>query len=146
MDHGKRGTTIRATWLAIESQFLSNREKRALYLDDKFRTFVQGDLSITDYCHHIKSMADALGNLGEQVSDRTLVLNIIRGLNEKFAAVGRDIWRSCPLRSFLEARDDLVLEELTMVPPSLTLSMALLTGINIGSSSHPSFGTTMKAV
>ncbi|XP_066358125.1 uncharacterized protein [Miscanthus floridulus] len=80
-------------------------------------------------------MADVLGDLGETVSDRTLVLNIIHGLNEKFAAVGRDIRRSRPLPSFLEARDYLLLEELTMASPASTLSTALLTGVNTGSSS-----------
>ncbi|XP_012698986.1 uncharacterized protein LOC101779675 [Setaria italica] len=138
MDRGERDTTGCATWLAIEMQFLGNWETRALYLDAKFRTFVQSDLSITDYCRRFKSMADALGDLGEQVSDRTLILNIIRGLNEKFAAVGRNTWCSRPLHSFLEARDDLLLEELTMAPPSSTPSTALLTGVNIGSSSRPS--------
>ncbi|XP_072147853.1 uncharacterized protein [Setaria viridis] len=138
MDRGERDTTGCATWLAIEMQFLGNRETRALYLDAKFRTFVQSDLSITDYCRRFKSMADALGDLGEQFSDRTLILNIIRGLNEKFAAVGRNTWCSRPLHSFLEARDDLLLEELTMAPPSSTPSTALLTGVNIGSSSRPS--------
>ena len=76
-----RNSTARAAWRAIESQFFSNHETRALYLDPKFRNFVQGDLSITDYCRELKRMADMLGNLGEVVTDRTLVLNLIRGLN-----------------------------------------------------------------
>lgn len=90
-----------------------------------------------DYYHRFKSMADALSDLGEQVSDHTLILNILCSLDEKFAAVGRDIQRSRPLPSFLEARDDLLLEELSMVSPSSTPSTALLTGVNTGSSSYP---------
>ena len=50
MARGAQGATARSTWLAIEAQFLGNREARALHLDARFRTFVQGDLSITDYC------------------------------------------------------------------------------------------------
>ncbi|XP_072148574.1 uncharacterized protein [Setaria viridis] len=46
-----------------------------------FRTFVQGDLSVTDYCCRLKAMADALDELGEPVTDRSLVINVIRGLN-----------------------------------------------------------------
>ena len=38
-------------------------EQRALYLSATFRNFMQGDLSITDYCHRFKSMGDALGDL-----------------------------------------------------------------------------------
>jgi hypothetical protein len=30
----------------------------------RFRNFVQGDLSIAEYCHHLKKMADNLGALG----------------------------------------------------------------------------------
>ncbi|XP_004966856.1 uncharacterized protein LOC101783115 [Setaria italica] len=83
----------------------------------------------------IQFSVDALGDVGEQVSDRTLVLNIIRGLNKKFSAIGRDIRRSCPLRTFLKARDDLLLEELTMANPASTSSTALLTSTSLGLSS-----------
>ncbi|XP_039775557.1 uncharacterized protein LOC120643099 [Panicum virgatum] len=62
-----RGSTARAAWLAVEYQFLDNRETRALYLDAKFCSFSQGDLSITDYCCRLKQMAD---DLGETVTDR----------------------------------------------------------------------------
>lgn len=34
------GATTRSVWLAVESQFLGNRETRALLLDAQFRTFV----------------------------------------------------------------------------------------------------------
>jgi len=36
------GATARSAWLAIEAQFLGNREARALILDAKFRTFCAG--------------------------------------------------------------------------------------------------------
>ena len=101
----ERGATARATWLAIESQFLGNQETRALYLDAQFCNFVQGDLSITDYCKRFKQMADTLGDLGEDVSDRTLILNVLRGLNEKYAALGRQLPRGRPFPTFLEVRD-----------------------------------------
>lgn len=66
-------------WLNIEEQFVGNRLTRALILDADFRTFSQGDLTITEYCTKMKTMADALGDLGEPVLDRTLVLTILRG-------------------------------------------------------------------
>jgi len=76
-----RDSTARVAWLAVESQFLNNKETRALLLEVKFRNFVQGDLSIAEYCKEMKRMADMLEDLGETVTDRTLVLNVIRGLN-----------------------------------------------------------------
>lgn len=60
-------SSTRHVWLGLEEQFVGNKETRALYLDAKFRTFCQGDLSISDHCSKMKSMADALGDLGEPV-------------------------------------------------------------------------------
>ena len=108
------GNTARVSWLAIESQFRGNRETRALHLDAEFRNFKQGDQDITTYCRKLKGMADALRDLGEPVLDRTLVLNLIRGLNGRFEAIGLHLRRGHPFPSFLQARNDLLLEELTM--------------------------------
>jgi hypothetical protein len=46
----ERGCTTRHLWLAIENQFLGNREQRTLHLDTAFHNFVQGDLSVSEYC------------------------------------------------------------------------------------------------
>lgn len=101
-----RGATARVMWLAIDTQ--------SLYLHAEFCNFVQGDLSITDYCRHFKSMADALEDLGEHIPDRTLILNVLRSLNEKFFAIGLHPKRGRPFPTFLQARADLLLEDLTM--------------------------------
>jgi hypothetical protein len=69
--------TARQAWLAIEAQFLSNSESCILQLDAKFRAFKQGDLSVRDYCHRMKGMADDLRALGETVIDRHFVLNLL---------------------------------------------------------------------
>lgn len=45
--------------------------------------FCQRDLSITDYCRKFKSMVDALTDLGETVTNRTLVLNALTSLAER---------------------------------------------------------------
>ena len=91
-----RGVSARTAWLAVESQFLGNRETRALILDQEFRNVKQGDLNITDYCSKLQGMAADLRALGEEVPDRTLVLTLIRGLNEQFKDVGRHIRRGRP--------------------------------------------------
>jgi hypothetical protein len=59
----EHGCTVRHLWLAIENQFLGNREQRTLHLDAVFRTFVQGELSINEYCRKFKDMADDLADL-----------------------------------------------------------------------------------
>ncbi|XP_066313450.1 uncharacterized protein, partial [Miscanthus floridulus] len=114
-------STARRAWLALEGQFLGNAEARALRLDASFRTFVQGDLSVGEYCRKMKTMADSLGDLGWAVEDRILVLNVLRGLNERYSHLRTWITRQRPFPTFLQVRDDLVMEELTqgITPGSL---------------------------
>ncbi|XP_066374936.1 uncharacterized protein [Miscanthus floridulus] len=114
-------STARRAWLALEGQFLGNAEARALRLDASFRTFVQGDLSVGEYCRKMKTMADSLGDLGWAVEDRILVLNVLRGLNERYSHLRTWITRQWPFPTFLQVRDDLVMEELTqgITPGSL---------------------------
>jgi hypothetical protein len=96
------GCTTRHLWLAIENQFLGNREQRTLHLDAAFHTFVQGDLLVNEYCRKFKAMADGLADLGAPVEDRILVLNILRGLNQRFKHVGSIIRCYSPFLNFLK--------------------------------------------
>jgi hypothetical protein len=118
----ERGCTACHLWLAIENQFLGNREHCTLHLDGAFRTFVQGDLSVNEYCRKFKAMADGLADLGAPVDDRILILNILRGLNQRFEHVSSIIRRYSPFLNFLKVQDDLLLEELHMdsTGPSVT--------------------------
>jgi hypothetical protein len=84
----ERGCTTRHLWLVIENQFLGNREQRALHLDAAFRNFVQGDLSVSEYCRKFKTMANGLADLGSPVENRILVLNILRGAEPALRARG----------------------------------------------------------
>jgi hypothetical protein len=101
-------------WLAIENQFFGNREHRTFHLDAAFHTFVQGDLSVNEYCRKFKAMPDGLADLGAPVDDRILILNILRGLNQHFEHVGSIIRRYSSFLNFLKVQDDLLLEELHM--------------------------------
>jgi hypothetical protein len=110
----ERGCMACHLWLAIKSEFLGNREQRTLHLDATFHTFVQCDLSINEYCRKFKAMADDLPDLGAPVEDRILVLNILRGLNQRFEHVGSIIRRYSPFLNFHKVQDDLLLEEIHM--------------------------------
>jgi hypothetical protein len=93
MRHDDCGITALATWLAIESQSLGNQEARALILDAKLCTIVQGDLVVANFRKRLKMTTDDLVDLGEPVYDRSHVLNLIRGLNKCLASVARHLWR-----------------------------------------------------
>jgi hypothetical protein len=110
----EHGCTARHLWLAIENQFLGNREQRTLHLDAVFHIFVQGDLSVSEYCRKFKIMADNLADLGSPVEDRILVLNILQRLNQRFEHMGSIIRRYSPFPTFLKVRDGLLLEEIHM--------------------------------
>ena len=91
----------RGAWLAIEEQFLGHRESHAIYCNTKFRHFCLGHLSVADYFHQYKKLAKQLGDLGEVITDRTLVMNLLRGLNEKYSVIRSHLsapGRSPPIR------------------------------------------------
>jgi hypothetical protein len=135
----ERGCTACHLWLTIENQFLGNCEHPTLHLDAAFCTFVQGDLSVNEYCRKFKSIADGLADLGAPVDDRILVLNILRGLNQRFEHVGSIIWRYSPFPNFLKVRDDLLLEELHMGSTGPTVaSTTLYTNIASPTAKPPS--------
>ena len=136
----ERDATARDVWLALETQFLGNRETRALHLDYQFRNFVQGELSITDYCCRFKTMADGLAALGESVSDRTLVLNVIRGLNDRFSDIDRHLRRGRPSPLFKDVVSELTLKEMTMAHKAAAPPTALLAATARPSSTTPSSG------
>ena len=87
-------------------------------------------------------MADDLGALGEVITDRTLVLNVIRGLNDNFAHVGALLQHRRPFPSFLEAHYDLILEEITMENRQPSSAAALAASTRTATASSPaSFGS-----
>jgi hypothetical protein len=139
--HEHDGISARAAWLSIEQQFLNNRESRAMLLDAEFRTLSQGALSIDDYCRKMKGMADALADLGEPVHDRTLVLNILRVLHERFQFMSQFITRQKPFPSFADVRADLRLAKLNMAPPSAPPSALVVSSSSKPPASQPASGS-----
>jgi hypothetical protein len=69
---------------------------------------------VNEYCRKFKAMANGLADLGAPVEDRILVLNILRGLNQRFEHVGSIIRCYSSFLNFLKVRDDLLLEEIHM--------------------------------
>jgi hypothetical protein len=59
-------------------------------------------------------MADGLADLDAPFKDRILILNILRGLNQRLEHVGSIIRRYSPFSNFLKVQDDLLLEEIHM--------------------------------
>lgn len=107
----KKGGNAHDVWTRIENQFRNNKEARVMQLDCDLRSKEIGDLSIHEYCQQLKSVADLLANLESPVSDKTLVMYMLNGLNEKFDYVLNVIKHQKPFPSFEDAKNMLEMEE-----------------------------------
>jgi hypothetical protein len=106
--------TAHQAWLTIEVWFLGNSESRILQLDARFRAFKQGDLSVSDYCHWMNYMAEDLRALGETITNRYLLLNLLQSLNKRFDYMKIFIKRLQSFSSFHTVRNDLELKEIEL--------------------------------
>jgi hypothetical protein len=106
--------TTHRIWVALEAQFLGNRQTRILYLETAFRQLAQGDLSVDEYCRQMKTMADTLRTLGAPITDESLVLNLLRGLSPRFDRVTPILTRMKLFPTFAEVKNNLLLEELRL--------------------------------
>lgn len=68
-------------------------------------------MTIQDYCQKMKSIADLLSNIDAPVDDRTLVMYLINGLNEKYDNIINVIKHREPFPSFNSAKSMLKMEE-----------------------------------
>jgi hypothetical protein len=87
-----------------------------LHLDTMFCNFIQGELSVSNYYRKMKSMANSLADLDCTVSDCNLILNVLRELNKLYDHLRAIIMRRTPFPSFHKVWENLVLEELTLIP------------------------------
>ena len=100
-----------AIWTALENLFRDNKKARAIHLEAEFRALAQGNMSISEYCAQLKSLADALGDVDQPVTDDTLVLTLLNGLHDDYSALRSFIPLQTPFPTFLQVRSSLILEE-----------------------------------
>jgi hypothetical protein len=87
----------------------------------------------------MKGLADSLRDLAEPVADRTLVLNLLRGLSPRYGHLKALIKRTVPFPTFHAVWNELLLEELTMAHEAHTPASALYsanTGAQASSGGH----------
>ena len=98
-------------WTAITRQFLNNSLQRAVYAQQELHSMFQGDMSISEYCGRLKSLADTLYDCGAAISDPALVINTLRGLNNKFSQAIAVLSTMTPPPTFLYTKSYLLQEE-----------------------------------
>ncbi|KAK1648574.1 hypothetical protein QYE76_066379 [Lolium multiflorum] len=119
-------------YVLIRNLFLDNQMTRAVHLEAEFRALVQGDLSVTAYCHRLKALSDALRDVGQPVTDQTLVLTCLRGLNPRFSDLTSLVTMQTPLPSFLQTRSMLLLRETQLHHAAPVNQQTALYGANTG--------------
>jgi hypothetical protein len=75
----------------------------------------------------MKRMDDDLCDLDEHVEDRTLVLQVLQGLNKKYDHIKAYLKRARSFPSFHDVHNDLLLEELTLDTEASSGSATALT-------------------
>jgi hypothetical protein len=105
------GASARQVWTAIYNLFCDNKESRALALDAEFHNAPYGDMTVHEYCAKLKSLADALADVGQPITDNTLVLTVLRGLNKQYSYLRSFLPYQVPFPTFLQTQSALVLEE-----------------------------------
>jgi hypothetical protein len=107
----------------------------AVYAQQEFHSLFQGDMSIGEYCGRLNRLADMLYDCGAAVSDLALVINTLRGLNNKFSQAIAMLSTMMPPPTFLYTKSYLLQEE-HRIKRSLEIEahMALLAAQDTGSS------------
>ena len=97
------GASAHIIWTKAAILFLDNKASRAMTLEAKFRSMSQGDLPVLEYAQWLKDLADGLTDLEQPVSDSTLLLALLRGVNEPLRGMASILNTKTLLPSFLEA-------------------------------------------
>uniref|UniRef100_A0ACD5UXS8 Uncharacterized protein n=1 Tax=Avena sativa TaxID=4498 RepID=A0ACD5UXS8_AVESA len=127
----------------IRGLFLDNQLTRAVYLEAEFRAIAQGNLTISAYCRRLKYLSDALRDVGQPVSDQTLVLTCLRGLNPRYSDIITLITMQVPAPTFLQTRSLLLLRENQLAHPAPGVpspASSQIAHYGNTSGSEPSFG------
>ncbi|KAL5830411.1 hypothetical protein ACOSQ3_019879 [Xanthoceras sorbifolium] len=74
-------------WRALESLFSQQSMAKILQLKQQLQSLKKGSSSINDYFLKVKSIGNGLRAVGQAVSDRDLLLNVLNGLGHEYDPV-----------------------------------------------------------
>ncbi|KAI4984332.1 hypothetical protein ZWY2020_057651 [Hordeum vulgare] len=99
-------------------------------------------MTVAQYCRRLQQLAVAMSDVGEPVSDRSLTLQLIRGLSRRFHVMATLLPMQHPFPAFLQARSRLLLEEIAVIERERATGATALSIGHAGPSSGggPSFG------
>ncbi|XP_074266409.1 uncharacterized protein LOC141589676 [Silene latifolia] len=102
-------STAREAWVRVENIFTNNKGARAAALEAEFHSLrLEGMPSLEAYCQRLRELAGMLKDVDATVSDRRLVIQLVRGLPNEYDTIASYINQTMP--SFEIARSMLELE------------------------------------
>ncbi|XP_071728453.1 wall-associated receptor kinase-like 5 [Rutidosis leptorrhynchoides] len=108
----KKDTTAKKTWDRLSSIFHDNQGSRAVALEQKFINIkLENFPNVSAYCQAVKMLAGQMNNVGLNVTNQRMVLQLIAGLGSSYSTIGTYISQAEKLPEFYEARSKLILEE-----------------------------------
>ncbi|XP_073356773.1 uncharacterized protein [Aegilops tauschii subsp. strangulata] len=113
-------------WQQLEIFFRDNAAGRAVHIGAEFHATVQGDMSVAQYCRRLQQLASALADVGEPVTDRSLTLQLVRGLSRRFQTMATLLPMQQPFPTFVQARSRLLLEEINITERERTAGATAL--------------------
>uniref|UniRef100_A0ACD5Z362 Uncharacterized protein n=1 Tax=Avena sativa TaxID=4498 RepID=A0ACD5Z362_AVESA len=132
--------TARQLYLTLAAVFLNNKRHRAVHLTSDLHEQRQGSLGIAQYCARIKTIADALRDVDQPVSDDALVTVLVRGFNERHHVTGKILLAAASRTSFDDARNTLLLDEMQARASERVASQSALLALGRGGGGHHGFG------
>ncbi|XP_021986502.2 uncharacterized protein LOC110882922 [Helianthus annuus] len=111
---GKRQTGTSSAselWSVIEETFFQQLFAKQMQLRTQFQVLKQNDLSIIDYCDKAKHLADSLKVAGDSITDSSLVLQVLHGMNHDFTPIRLNIESGDALPTFHQVRSKLLTYE-----------------------------------
>jgi hypothetical protein len=96
--------TAYSVWQKIHDFFNTNKDNRVVQLEAELHCLQQGDMSSSAYCHHLKTLSDALTDCDQAIRECTLVHQLIAGLNPRYHTL-KTVMPALPqFPSFIQAR------------------------------------------
>ncbi|XP_071741111.1 uncharacterized protein [Rutidosis leptorrhynchoides] len=107
-----KDSTALQVWDRLKGIFHDNEQTRAIHLQQRFSNIrLENFTNVSYYCQELKNISDQLNNVGSNLKDKQLVLQLIAGLNDAYHSIGTLLAFTKPLPSFYQARSMLILEE-----------------------------------
>jgi uncharacterized membrane protein YgcG len=122
--------TAYSVWKQISDFFNANKSSRAVQLETEFHGLQQGDLSSSEYCRRLKTLADALADCDQPLRGRSLVHQLVAGLNPRYNTLKTMIPALPQFPTFIQARSLLLAEEASQnksKSPAASTESALVT-------------------